>query len=81
MNLLHPESSKTNAAKPTAKTVTKPKVTTNNECILPSKVIRVVDGDTVHVSDAKKKSHTIRMTSIDVPERGQPYSKAATKFL
>ena len=81
MNLLDPESSKINSAKPSAKTVPKPKVTTNSECILPGKVIRVVDGDTVHVLDAKKESHNIRMAGIDAPERGQPYSKAATKYL
>lgn len=51
------------------------------ECKLPGKVIRVVDGDTVHVLDKDKKSHNIRLAGIDAPERGQPYSKAATKHL
>ncbi|RVU81547.1 nuclease [Leucothrix sargassi] len=49
--------------------------------MLPGRVIKVVDGDTVHVLDAKKVKHNIRMAGIDAPERGQPYSKAATKFL
>ena len=62
----------------------KPKVTqvkAATECTLPGKVIRVVDGDTVYVLDSKKKQHKIRMAGIDAPEKGQPYSKAATKYL
>lgn len=53
----------------------------NKACILPGKVIRVVDGDTVYVLDSNKKQHNIRLAGIDAPERGQPYNKAATKFL
>ena len=44
-------------------------------------MIRVVDGDTVFVLDSNKVQHNIRMAGIDAPERGQPYSKAATKYL
>ena len=54
---------------------------TNTQCILTGKVIRVVDGDTVYVLDEKKKQHNIRLAGIDAPERGQPYGKAATKYL
>ena len=45
------------------------------------KVVRVKDGDTVVVLDEKSKEHTIRVSSIDCPERGQPFSKKAKEFV
>ena len=50
-------------------------------CRLEGKVIKITDGDTVHVLDADKETHKIRLSGIDAPERGQPYGKAAGKFL
>ena len=81
MDLLEGNTSKTSPAQSTTKSAAKPKTTTNSKCILPGKVIRVVDGDTVYVLDSKKQQHNIRMAGIDAPEKGQPFSKAATKFL
>ncbi|MGB1311534.1 MAG: thermonuclease family protein [Leucothrix sp.] len=50
-------------------------------CTLKAKIIKVIDGDTVKVLDANKKTHKIRLAGIDAPERKQAYGKAATKFL
>ena len=50
-------------------------------CRTEGKVIKITDGDTVHVLDAEKTTHKIRLAGIDAPERGQPYGKAAGKFL
>ena len=50
-------------------------------CRTQGKVIKITDGDTVHVLDAEKTTHKIRLAGIDAPERGQPYGKAAGKFL
>lgn len=50
-------------------------------CAVTGKVIKVTDGDTVKVLDAAKKTHIIRLAGIDAPERGQPYGKAASKYL
>ncbi len=40
------------------------------------RVIRVIDGDTIVLSDGR----TVRYIGIDTPERGQPYYEAATNF-
>ena len=53
----------------------------DESCRLEGKVIKITDGDTVHVLDADKETHKIRLAGIDAPERGQPYGKAAGKFL
>ena len=50
-------------------------------CRTEGKIIKITDGDTVHVLDAEKTTHKIRLAGIDAPERGQPYGKAAGKFL
>ena len=50
-------------------------------CRTEGKVIKITDGDTVHVLDAEKTTHKIRLAGIDAPERGQPFGKAAGKFL
>ena len=43
------------------------------------KVVGVTDGDSIKVLKAGKQVK-IRLASIDCPEKGQPYSKAAKKF-
>lgn len=48
---------------------------------LSGEVTAVSDGDTIRVIDADKRVHKIRLAYIDAPERGMPYSKAATKAL
>jgi endonuclease YncB( thermonuclease family) len=47
----------------------------------PAKVVRVHDGDTITVLDDDEEQHRIRMASIDAPELGQPYGRAARQEL
>ena len=44
------------------------------------KVVKVVDGDTLHVYN-NKKTYKIRLSGIDAPERGQAYGKRAKEHL
>ena len=44
------------------------------------KVVKVVDGDTLHVY-SNKKNYKIRLSGIDAPERGQAYGKRAKEHL
>ena len=44
------------------------------------KVVKVVDGDTLHVY-SNKKTYKIRLSGIDAPERGQAYGKRAKEHL
>ena len=46
-----------------------------------AKVLRVVDGDTVHVEDEAGKKFKVRLTGIDAPEKNQPYGLASTSKL
>ena len=57
------------------------KLGTVEVCRLEGKVIKITDGDTINLLDTKKQIHKIRLAGIDAPERGQPYGKAASKFL
>ena len=41
----------------------------------PCKVVKVTDGDTVHVLDQKKVQHKIRFGGIDAPERKQAFCR------
>lgn len=50
-------------------------------CKLEGKIIKVTDGDTVHVLDDEQQTHKIRLAGIDAPELGQAYGQAARKFL
>ena len=52
---------------------------TIDHCSLKGKVIKITDGDTVKVLDAKKKTYKIRLAGIDAPERKQAYGKAASE--
>ena len=44
------------------------------------KVVKVVDGDTLHVY-SNKGPYKIRLSGIDAPERGQAYGKRAKEHL
>ena len=44
------------------------------------KVVKVVDGDTLHVY-SNKKTYKIRLSGIDAPESGQAYGKRAKEHL
>lgn len=45
------------------------------------KVIKTIDGDTIDVLTADKKTIRLRFNGIDTPERGQPFGNNATKFV
>jgi endonuclease YncB( thermonuclease family) len=45
------------------------------------RVVAVTDGDTIKVLDAENMEYKVRLTGIDAPERGQPYSNASRKHL
>ncbi len=47
----------------------------------PCKVVKVSDGDTVHVLDQSRVKHKIRLGGIDAPEKKQVYGKKSTKNL
>lgn len=49
--------------------------------ILAGRVSRVLDGDTIVVIDDLLARHTVRLSGIDAPEKGQPYSARARDFL
>ena len=44
-------------------------------------VVEVTDGDTIAVLDASSTLHTVRLSGIDAPERGQPYGNASHEHL
>ena len=46
-----------------------------------AKVVKVVDGDTIHISHKKYGLLKIRLAEIDAPEKDQPYGKEATARL
>lgn len=48
---------------------------------LTGRVVKITDGDTVHVLDNVKERHKIRLQGIDAPERGQPFGKRAKEHL
>lgn len=47
----------------------------------PCKVVKVTDGDTVHVLDQSKERHKIRLGGIDAPERKQAFGRKSTQNL
>ena len=47
----------------------------------PCKVVKVTDGDTVHVLDQNKTKHKIRLGGIDAPEKKQAYGKKSKQNL
>jgi micrococcal nuclease len=42
-------------------------------------VVRIIDGDTIHVRDITGEKHRIRLAMIDAPESEQPFGTEATK--
>lgn len=44
-------------------------------------VVKVVDGDTIHVAVPGKEIQKVRLFGIDTPERDQPYARQARKAL
>lgn len=46
-----------------------------------ARVTNISDGDTIRVITPEGKQERIRFYGIDAPESGQPYGKAATKFV
>lgn len=44
-------------------------------------VVKVTDGDTVHVLTEGNQLRKVRLTGIDAPERGQPYGRKSTEYL
>lgn len=49
------------------------------EC--PCKVVKITDGDTVHVLDQSRVKHIIRLMGIDTPEKKQPFGQKAKQNL
>ena len=47
----------------------------------PCKVVKVTDGDTVHVLDQTKTKHKIRLGGIDAPEGKQAFGKKSKENL
>ncbi len=45
------------------------------------RVVKVTDGDTVHVLDASQTRHKIRLQGIDAPERKQAFGKRSKQYL
>ena len=50
---------------------------------LPSRglVIKITDGDTVKILDARNEQYKVRLAAIDAPERKQPYGRKSTQLL
>jgi endonuclease YncB( thermonuclease family) len=47
----------------------------------PCKVVKITDGDTVHVLDQSKAKHKIRLGGIDAPEKKQAYGQKSKQNL
>ena len=45
------------------------------------KVVKITDGDTVHVLDSSYTKHKIRLAGIDAPERRQAFGKRSKQYL
>ena len=48
---------------------------------LVGKIVKITDGDTVHVLQTDHTKEKIRLAGIDAPERKQPHGKKATRYL
>ncbi|MDM9632126.1 thermonuclease family protein [Robiginitalea aurantiaca] len=55
--------------------------TTKEQDTLQGKVVGIADGDTFTLLLDNKTTVKVRLASIDCPERKQPYSAVATKFI
>jgi len=49
--------------------------------ILTGRVVKVTDGDTITILDARNNQHKIRLAGIDAPERKQNFGKVSKQFL
>jgi len=49
--------------------------------VLTGTVVKVVDGDTVTLSDANKNQHRIRIEAIDAPEKAQAFGQHSKRAL
>src|SRR2546426_1029779 len=49
--------------------------------VIKGRVVKVVDGDTVHVLESEKHLFKVRLGAIDAPERKQPFSNQSQKSL
>ena len=49
--------------------------------ILPGRVVKIVDGDTIDVIDRAMSVHRIRLKAIDAPEKSQVFGIEATRSL
>jgi endonuclease YncB( thermonuclease family) len=47
----------------------------------PCKVVKVTDGDTVHVFNQQRVKHKIRLAGIDAPEKKQAFGKRSSENL
>jgi len=47
----------------------------------PCKVVKITDGDTVHVLDQSQTKHKIRLGGIDAPEKKQAFGKKSKQNL
>lgn len=45
------------------------------------KVVKIIDGDTIHILDSSKRRHKIRLFGIDAPEKKQAYGNRAKNYL
>ena len=45
------------------------------------RLVRVIDGDTLNLVSADGEIFRVRLFGIDAPEKGQPYSLRATRYL
>jgi endonuclease YncB( thermonuclease family) len=45
------------------------------------RVVKITDGDTVHVLDSTQERHKIRLQGIDAPERKQAFGKRSKEYL
>ena len=52
-----------------------------NQLDCPCKVVKITDGDTIHVLDQAKTRYKIRLAGIDAPEKGQIYGKKSSNNL
>ncbi len=48
---------------------------------LTGRVVKVTDGDTINILDARNTHHHIRLQGVDAPERKQLYGKKSGKYL
>jgi endonuclease YncB( thermonuclease family) len=53
--------------------------TDNLDC--PCKVVKVTDGDTIHVLDQQRHRYKVRLAAIDAPEKNQAYGHKSTQNL